>query len=58
MQRHLASVLALGAIIGLMTGSAQATEGGASLYLPGLRGPLAGIVPPPGFYFSNDFLAY
>jgi hypothetical protein len=26
-----------------------ATEGGASLYLPGLRSPLAGIVPPPGF---------
>jgi hypothetical protein len=35
-----------------------ATEGGASLYLPGLRGPLAGVVPPPGFYFSSDFYAY
>lgn len=33
-----------------------ATEGGASLYVPGLRGPMAGIVPPPpGFYFENDF---
>jgi hypothetical protein len=38
--------------------AAQGTEGGASLYLAGLRGPGARIVPPPGFYFSNDFLAY
>ncbi|RDJ24261.1 transporter [Bosea caraganae] len=37
---------------------AQATESGASLYVPGLRGPLAGIVPPPGFYFQNDFYTY
>lgn len=37
---------------------AQATESGASLYLPGLRGPAAGIVPPPGFYFENDFYSY
>lgn len=35
-----------------------ATEGGASLFVPGLRGPGAGIVPPPGFYFENDFYAY
>ncbi|CAN7146407.1 transporter [Bosea sp. LjRoot9] len=37
---------------------AYATEGGASLYVPGLRGPLAGVVPPPGFYFENDFYSY
>ena len=48
----------LGLLCGLGSGPAHATEGGASLYLPGLRGPLAGIVPPPGFYFSSDFLAY
>lgn len=35
-----------------------ATEGGASLYISGLRGPTAGIVPPPGFYFENDFYSY
>lgn len=35
-----------------------ATEGGASLYLPGLRGPGAGMLPPPGFYFENDFYSY
>jgi hypothetical protein len=38
--------------------SAQATEGGTSLYIPGLRSPLAGVVPPPGFYFENDFYSY
>ena len=56
--RHLASVLTLGLVSGAFAAGAQATEGGASLYLPGLRGPGAGIVPPPGFYFSNDFFAY
>lgn len=35
-----------------------ATEGGASLFVPGLHGPGAGIVPPPGFYFENDFYSY
>ncbi|QRM31283.1 transporter [Microvirga sp. VF16] len=43
---------------GLGWGSAQATEGGASLFIPGGHGPGAGIVPPPGFYFANDFFAY
>jgi hypothetical protein len=37
---------------------ARATEGGVSLFVPGLRGPLAGFVPPPGFYFQNDFFYY
>ena len=37
---------------------AGATEGGASLYIPGLLGPGAGIVPPPGFYFSNVAYSY
>lgn len=41
-----------------MSGSTQATEAGASLYAPGLHGPGAGIVPPPGFYFENDFYSY
>lgn len=42
----------------LAASAANATEGGASLYLPGLHGPLAGIVPPPGFYFETDFYSY
>jgi hypothetical protein len=43
---------------GFATGPAHATEGGAGLYVPGLRGPLAGVVPPPGFYFNNDAYYY
>lgn len=54
------------AFIGTMTclcvafsnNTAKATESGASLYVPGFRGPLAGIVPPPGLYFENDFYSY
>jgi len=38
--------------------AALATESGASLYVPGIRGPGAGIVPPPGFYFENDIYSY
>lgn len=44
--------------INFSAGQAVATEGGVSLYVPGLRGPAAGIVPPPGFYFQNDFYSY
>jgi hypothetical protein len=49
-------VLALTGSLALTT--AQATEGGVSLYVPGLRGPLAGVTPPPGFYFNNDAYYY
>ncbi|RDI57183.1 hypothetical protein DES45_107100 [Microvirga subterranea] len=44
--------------VDLFAGSARATEGGVSLYVPGLRGPLAGVTPPPGFYFDNDAYYY
>src|SRR5690349_12702247 len=57
-RRHLASIFALVAVAGLLPYTAQATEGGASLFIPGGHGPGAGIVPPPGFYFANDFFAY
>jgi hypothetical protein len=43
---------------GLAAAPASATEGGASLYIPGLRSTTAGVVPPPGFYFQNDFYSY
>lgn len=56
--RQIASVIALAASGGCLVGQAQATEGGASLFIPGAHGPGAGIVPPPGFYFANDFFAY
>jgi hypothetical protein len=35
-----------------------AAEGATSFYIPGLKGPLAGFVPPPGFYFQNDAYFY
>ncbi len=38
--------------------AANATEGGASLYLPGFHGPMAGYLPPPGFYFETDLYSY
>ncbi|MGV2980769.1 transporter [Camelimonas sp. ID_303_24] len=37
---------------------ADATEGGASLYVPGLKSVSAGITPPQGFYFESDFYSY
>jgi hypothetical protein len=36
----------------------QATESGISLYIPDLRGPLAGVTPSLGFYFNNDSYYY
>lgn len=36
----------------------MATEGGASLYVPGFHGAMAGFVPPPGFYFETDLYSY
>ncbi|MGO4171239.1 SphA family protein [Bosea sp. TAF32] len=45
-------------VAGAIPDTAFATEGGASLYVPGFRGPGAGIVPPPGFYFENDIYSY
>src|SRR6478736_2589649 len=55
---RLIPILALGTVGGLLAGTAHATEGGASLFIPGGHGPGAGIVPPPGFYFANDFFSY
>lgn len=34
-----------------------ALEGGTGAYLLGSRDSLAGIAPPPGFYFSTDFFS-
>jgi len=38
--------------------SAHAVEGGRSLYLLGKRGPLAGLIPKPGLYITNDVYYY
>jgi hypothetical protein len=58
MQRpYVFAVLGCVAAFGIGT-AAYATEGGASLYLPGFHGPGAGALPPPGVYFENDFYTY
>jgi|SRR5712671_2801984 len=38
--------------------SEHAAENGVGVYLLGFRGPMAGAVPPPGFYFQNDVYYY
>lgn len=54
MRKCLIVAAALAAHLSVPLGTtAHATEGAASLYFPGLRGPMAGIVPPPGFYFGG-----
>ncbi len=46
------------AVFFLASGSAQAVEGGRSLYLLGKRGPMAGLIPKPGVYITNDVYHY
>jgi hypothetical protein len=41
-----------------VTPGAYAAEGGASFYLLGSRGPMAGFTPPPGVYLQNDMYLY
>ncbi|MGO4667262.1 SphA family protein [Bosea sp. 2RAB26] len=38
--------------------AAQAAENGTGFYLLGGRGPMAGYLPPPGFYFESDTYSY
>lgn len=45
-------------ISALISTHALATEGGTSLYILGLQGPMAGFVPPPAFYLTNDLFFY
>ncbi len=42
----------------LLTSNAHAVEGGKSLYLLGKRGPLAGLIPKPGLYLTDDIYYY
>lgn len=35
-----------------------AVEGAKSLYLLGKRAPLAGLIPKPGWYVTNDIYLY
>jgi len=36
----------------------NAAENGAGFYLLGARGPMAGLLAPPGTYFQNDTYFY
>jgi len=38
--------------------TANAAENGAGFYLLGARGPMAGLLAPPGTYFQNDTYFY
>ena len=48
----------LGAVSMLPPGSAQAAESAQGIYVLGNRGPLAGVTPPPGFYFESETYFY
>jgi len=61
MNRKLLSTVFLVSLLqvsSLFVGHAYAVEGGKSLYLLGKRGPLAGLIPKPGWYFTNDLYYY
>lgn len=57
-----AAILAAGlcglAVSPLAPGAAGAAENGIGFYLLGGRGPMAGYIPPPGFYVQNDVYYY
>ena len=52
----LCGALLLGAAF--LPSDAFAAEAGTSFYIPGLKGPLAGFLPPPGHYLQDDFYFY
>ncbi|MEA3411152.1 MAG: hypothetical protein U9R74_06395 [Pseudomonadota bacterium] len=47
-------VLCAALLAAVLASGAQAVEGAKSLYLLGKRGPLAGLIPKPGWYLTND----
>jgi len=44
--------------VSLTAGESLAAENGQSFFIGGEHGALAGVTPPPGFYFSNAFYLY
>lgn len=52
------AVLLVGAVLSLLGTQAHASENGTSFYLLGSKGPMAGVVPPPGLYLQNDIYYY
>src|SRR6478752_3954603 len=60
-RRHLAPALGAGLAVALVMGApqAQASEGGASLYLLGSGGPGNAVMPPlRGVFFDNEVYYY
>ncbi|MGR3616587.1 MAG: hypothetical protein ACU0BB_11135 [Paracoccaceae bacterium] len=54
-------ITALVAALGIWHGSAgqvAAVEGGIETYLLGSRDSMAGVLPPPGTYWNNDFVFF
>jgi len=57
--RSLGTTLVAGLVsLGGLCGAAQGAENGVGFYMLGGRGPLAGYVPPPGFYVQSDTYIY
>ncbi len=54
----LATLTAFVLALFLMRPAANAAESGTGFYLLGSKGPLAGIVAPPGLYLANDTYIY
>jgi hypothetical protein len=50
--------LAAAILAALAPTSGRATEGGTSLFIPGLSVPGGGLLPPEGFYFDSTALYY
>ena len=57
-KRSWMGMLAINAALSLMATQAGASENGTSFYLLGSKGPMAGVVPPPGLYLQNDIYYY
>ncbi|WP_244513201.1 MULTISPECIES: transporter [unclassified Ensifer] len=59
---HARSLLSASAVAAGLTcaiaSPAEAAENGAGFYLLGARGPMAGLLAPPGTYFQNDTYFY
>lgn len=56
--RMTVSIALFGLMCTLNAGVGRAAENGVGLYLLGSRGPMAGYLPPPGFYLQNDVFFY
>ncbi|MGY2050692.1 SphA family protein [Methylobacterium sp. JK268] len=56
--RQLTQISLLSAACLLVPAKSQAAESALGVYVLGNRGPLAGVTPPPGFYFENETYSY